>query len=105
MRSLSRIFLGTLLAVSASSIASAETPTPSPSIDPADFAAVTDIALDDAFEKTAAPGTESFIAMAGPSGPTTMNCSPLMMSNSTETCVVTARGNARSSMPAALANH
>ena len=104
MRSLSRLFLGTLLAVSASSVVSAETPEPTSSIDPAEFAAVTDIVLDDAFEKKAAPGTESFIAMAGPSGPTTMDCSPLLP-NSMETCVVTARGKAHGAVPAALANH
>jgi hypothetical protein len=103
MRLISRIIVGTLIAFTWTSLASAETTTTQSSIEPGEFAHATEMRLDDEFEKTVSRASE--VVLSGLSGPSSMNCSHAVTMTELETCVVTAEGMPRLAAPAALAQH
>lgn len=103
MRSMSRITLTALLALTWSSLASAETPDANPSLAPGTIESVIEMQLDDAFEKSSALENEEFLHDLA--GPTTMDCQDSLARNAPETCVVTIAGASPVGMPAALAQH
>ena len=103
MRSLTRIFLGSLLAAAATSVASAETPTVTPSIEPGEFVHTIELRLDDEFEKSATRSADSVLGRLA--GPSSMDCSPTASRSALETCVVTTEGTPLAAVPAALAQH
>jgi len=98
---MTRVFFAALLALAWTTAASAETPETNPSIEPGDFALMTELRLENAFEKST-QSNELFNALAGP---TTMNCSHATTISELETCVVTAEGTPVSAVPAALAKN
>ena len=103
MRPLSHLVFSALLALSWTSLASAETPTNSSSLEANAFEAVSGIQLDDAFEKsTARNSKDSLLALAGP---TSMDCRNAATRSEFETCVVTAEGKPQATVPTALAQH
>jgi len=102
MRPMTRVFFAALLALAWTTAASAETPETNSSIEPGDFALVTELRLENAFEKSAQANDKLFHALAGP---TTMNCSHATTISELETCVVTAEGTPASAVPAALAKN
>ena len=103
MRPITRVFFAALLALAGTTAAYAETSETHPSIEPGAFAHVTELQLENAFEKTAGQADDSlFQALAGP---TTMNCSYATTISELETCVVTAEGTPAAAVPAALAKN
>ena len=103
MRPLSPFFITALLALTWTTFASAENSTTDSSLAPGVFAAVTEIQLDDVFEKMTAQGSDDFLQRLA--GPTSMDCTNAVARNEFETCVVTAVGTPQTSVPAALAQH
>jgi hypothetical protein len=103
MRFASHFILSALLVLSWTGIASAEDPTQAPPTEAVDFAAVTNMQLDVAFEKFVARGDKA--PLQGPSGPSSMACQNGEVSNELETCTVTADDLPEFSVPAALAQH
>ena len=103
MRPITRGFFAALLALAGTTAAYAETSETNPSIEPGDFALVTELQLETAFERTAGQTGDSLLH--GLAGPTTMNCSYATTISELETCVVTAEGTPASAVPAALAKN
>ncbi len=97
MRSMSRIFLGTFLALGLSSVAVAETS----ATEAGDFTLSAQLRLDQQFELSVADATAGQLWRLG--GPSTMSCSHAVNRTELETCVVTAEGTPRSAVPAAIA--
>jgi hypothetical protein len=95
--------LSALLALTTAVLASAEPPADDSSVDPAAFSSVTEMQLDDAFEKSAGLDNEELLRALG--SPTSMDCSNAVTLTELETCVVTAIEKSRSAVPAALAQH
>ena len=100
MRPLSRFFLGALLATVWAGIAVAETPATDSTLDTMALAAVTDLHLDDAFERSTYQDSDRFMARLG--RPTTMDCDAGSEPQGPEICTVTAPEH-DSVVPAALA--
>jgi hypothetical protein len=96
------VLLMALLALGFSTVASAEDPNTSPSVDPSAVAAVADLSLDSAFEQATSPKNAG--SMAALNGPTSMDCRSGEATERLETCVVTVDG-LLASTPAALATH
>ena len=104
MRPLSPFSFVALLALTWTGLASAETPNTAPPIGPSEIAAVADMQLDDAFEKTAADDSDDFLHQLA--GPTSMDCKNALTRTDAETCVVTVvDGSTMTAPPAALAQH
>lgn len=100
MRSLKYLAVSTLSVLASASLAIAEPPEATTSIEPDAIASVTDIQLDDAFEKSTAQDSDEFLQRLA--NPTSMDCTNAVTRDPSETCVVTAE---TTSMPAALAHH
>lgn len=101
MRPLSRILFGVFIAISWSGAAAANPHSPSQTLEPSAFRAVTHLQLDLAFERFVLLGqAETLLGLAGPSS---MDCTRAATHDGIETCVVTTDGIA-ASMPAALAH-
>ena len=90
MRSMSRVFLGVLLAVGLPSAAFAETPNINPSSAPGDFTLTAQLHLDQQFERSLAHAADGRLQRM--SGPSSMSCSHTLTANKLDTCVVTAQG-------------
>lgn len=103
MRTMSRVFLGVLLAVGLPSVAFAETPGSNPSSAPGDFTLSAQLDLDQQFELSFAHAADGRLQRM--SGPSSMSCSHALTTSILDTCVVTAQGTPRSAGPAALAAH
>jgi hypothetical protein len=99
MRPLTRFAISALFALACASLASAEPP----AIEPGAIASVTDMELDDAFEKTTAHLSDEFLRRLAE--PTSMDCTNAATRDPSETCVVTAEREPVASVPAALAQH
>jgi len=95
--------LAALLALTMAALASAEPPANDSSVDPATFSTVTEMQLDDAFEKSAGLDNAGLLRALG--SPTSMDCSNAVTLSELETCVVTPLEKRRSAVPAALAQH
>ena len=102
MRPIPKILFMALMALCWSSLASADPQNQGQSLDSSQFAAVTSLQLDMAFERFATLGSKP--GFQGLMGPTTMDCSSDAIQAGLETCVVTSSGPSLS-MPAALAQH
>lgn len=103
MRFTSRFSVVALSALVWASVASAETPNRTTQLEPGGYAVVTEMQLEDAFEKSATRGPDEFLRRLA--GPTSMDCTNAVTLSEFETCVVTAEGTPRTAMPAALAQH
>lgn len=101
MQPKSRIFLATLIAVTWSGLASAQSPSTEPETD--ELNSVIELNLDVALEESA--HVDHRTAMLALTGPTSMSCTHPALRNSLETCVVTTPSNRQAAMPAALAQH
>ena len=102
MRPIPKILFSALIALSWSSLASADPQDQGQSLDSSQFAIVTNVQLDTVFERFVARGSQPLLY--GLTGPTTMDCSNDAVQAGLETCVVTSSGPSMS-MPAALAQH
>ena len=102
MRFRTSVLLVALLALGWSGVASAEDTT-SNTVEPAAFAAMSHVSLDQAFELATTPATSA--AWQAMLCQTTMQCETVAEANSDETCIVTASGDLRDSRPAALAHN
>jgi len=97
---MSQIFFGAFLALSLSSIASAETS----ATEAGEFTHTAQLRLDQQFELSVADVAAGQLWRLG--GPSTMSCSHAVNRTELETCVVTTEGTPRSAVPAAIAaNH
>jgi len=103
MRFTSRFSVVALCALAWAGSAAAETPSQTITLEPGAFAVVTEMRLDDAFEKSAAEGAHDVLERLA--GPTSMDCTNAVTRSELETCVVTVAGTPRASTPASLAQH
>jgi hypothetical protein len=97
-----KILFGGFLAICWSSLATANPPDPTQSLDPAVLRAITNMQLDSAFERFVSQGSDRAIYHL--SGPSSMTCESAGMLDGIETCVVTTMAQSKS-RPAALAQY
>ena len=103
MRSMSRIFLGALFAVSLSGLAYADSHDSNSSVQPGEVTLTAQLDLDRQFERSLDGAADArFQRMAGP---TQMTCAHALTTSELDTCVVTAQGTPRAAVPAAIASH
>ncbi len=101
MRPISRLALVALIALTWTSLATAETPDINSPLEIDAFASITALALDAAFEESMAERSDPLLRSLG--GPTTMKCA--RAPSAVETCVVTATGTPKEISTETLAQH